>query len=1167
MKNKEKNAVRQYLKDYFVFFEKKKMLFFLFTILLSLIPNQLLAQKKQLTFHFKDVKLEHVLDYIETHSQYVFLYNDHVIDPQKKVTIQAKKTTIKQVLEQLFGKSPVAYTLSSNQIILSKKINTQKINEEKTFSIIKGHVTDSNKDPLIGVNILLKGTTIGCVTDFDGNFQIKVSHKENILIIRYMGYKTIEMPISKQTLPLSITMYEDTEVLDEVVITAMGIERKAKSLTYATQKVKNKELTRSKSVNFINSLQGKTAGMTITPNVSGAGGGSSKIILRGQSSILGNNQPLIVLDGIPLSNGMSQQTSNILNGASRDGGDLLSTINPDDVASMNILKGPNAAALYGSAANNGVIIITTKGGREGKIRVDFSSSTIISTPNQYPKQQNIFAPEIIGTNIAYNAWGNKISKLSDDDMALFPFLTRHPRNNVTDFFSTGQTYNNSIAISGGTSKMSTYFSYANTLQKGLIANNKFNRHNFTFKQSYHALENKLQINLSVNYITQKTTNSPIIGKAKGVLPGLYRTPSAVDLRYFNQNRTVICDEYNPLVTMKNGNRHLIGEEVQHFPWLNQVWINNPYFMLDAISDTKYKERIMLSSTISYQVTPKISVKSRLSYDRVDNENISTEKASIRRDKDQTIAGSYWYSKNKRKELYGDALLSYSDKITDKVSMNATIGTSAKRTSSRNMHLAKYNDSTYVAPNYAWPITGANGSQYEGDKGRLDANDTDTQNNWETAVFATAQIGFDDKIYVDASFRNDWSKAFQQFAKNKEYKSFAYYSLGVNALINEFIKLSKVNELKLRASYSVVGNSVPNVLFAAQSYNPLNGKISSRKMNFDNPKPETTESFEIGLDGRFFDNKLSCGLTFYQAIMKNQFMYISSASGVQKPVNSGKVRNRGLELSASYNFKINNQTTWNTGINMAYNDNKILRTYVASDGTPVEIQVGPKSLGIQSKYLEGGSYGDLYAKSFKYKEGKIMLTGVNPQGSTYEEKYKDARPQLGNEYNRYIGNSTAKFTYGWNNTFTYKNFSFYFLIDGKIGGKVLSLTQAEMDEYGLSQRTADARLKNNGWITLPDGQKITARNYYETIGGEQYDCAYDATNARLREASIGYTFHELFGVSKNLSLSIIGRNLFFLYKKSPIDPDISVSAANGMSGIESFSLPTTRSYGLNIKLTF
>lgn len=471
---------------------------------------------------------------------------------------------------------------------------------------------------------------------------------------------------------------------------------------------------------------------------------------------------------------------------------------------------------------------------------------------------------------------------------------------------------------------------------------------------------------------------------------------------------------------------------------------------------------------------------------------------------------------------------------------------------------KNNDTTYVKPNIAWPMDGANGSQNPLNQARLGGNDSNNQNDWEAAIFATGQIGFFGKGYLDFSIRNDWAKAFQQFAVPSKYKSFPYYSIGGNLLLKETLPfdMEKVNALKLRASYSVVGNSVPNILYAARSFNPLTGAVGARMASFDNPKPETTTGIEFGLDGVLFDNKLDFDLTLYQAIMENQYMVITTSSGVSKPVNSGKVRNRGVEFSTNYNWRFNKNFRWTTGITFAFNDNTILKTYTANDGTNVEVFVGPQSLGIQSKYLVGGSYGDMYGRSFRKNKttGLIELAG-------------NGKPQIDPTYDRFLGNTTAKYTFGWNNTFAYKNFTLYTLLDGKIGGKIISITEAEYDQYGLSQRSADARSTNDGMVTLPDGQKVTAKNYYEAIGENQYDCVYDATNVRLREMSLGYTFQNLLGASKNLTLSVIARNLGFIYKNSPVDPDISVSAANGVGGIESFSLPTTRSFGFNIKVTF
>lgn len=1144
-----------------------KYKFALLSFLFFFIPIVLnaSAQEKWISINFTNTPLGTVLDEISRQTSLSVVYNTKDVDPDKVVSIKASQENLTSVMGRLLKNTNASFSIKDKYLVLfTRETVIPNISQPQNKRIIRGRVTDEQGEPLIGVSVVIKGTATGTITDMNGEYSLEISVDNSVLELSYIGYQKVTLSTAGRT-SFDMVMKEDALVLNEVVITAMGIERKAESLTYATQKVAGKELTRAKDVNFINSLQGKSAGLLITPNSSGAGGGSSKIILRGQSSMLGNNQPLIVLDGIPLANGMSGQTDDLLTGTSRDGGDLLSTINPDDVASMSILKGPNAAALYGSAANNGVIIITTKGGKEGKVKIDFSSNTTFETPLMYPKQQNDFAPEIVGNTIEYNAWGEKISELTDDQLATFPYLTRNPRNNVTDFFNLGQTYNNSIALSGGTEHSSTYFSYANTVQKGLIERNKFTRHSLLLKESYSLFNKRLKIDLSLNYITQCTTNRPVIGKAKGVLPGLYRTPSAVDLRYFNKNRTIIATADDKITqTIKNeqgqvsqqGNSHLIGKPIQNFPWLNQSWINNPYFMLDAMDDEAFKDRIMASFTAKYNIIDGLTAQARISLDKTNSEGTVIDYATIRRDKDQTLAARYWNSRSRYQEIYGDFLLTYNKHI-ENISLSATVGGSLKRTKGRDWSLSKDNDSTYVEPNIPYPNDSWNGSLNPDDKGRVGGSDSYGSKNWETAIFATAQIGFWEKGYIDVSIRNDWCKAFQQFAKGNEHISFPYYSIGGNLLLKELLSFntSQVNNLKLRASYSVVGNAIPNTVYSMRTKNPLSGAWSASGVEFYSPKPETTKAFEVGLDGAFFDYKLDFDLTFYQSIMENQFLKVTSGT-VSMPANTGKVRNRGVEFSANYQTQFSKDFRWTTGLNLAYNDNVILETYQNKEtGAMEELLVGPASLGIVSKYLVGGAYGDLYGKDFKYdKSGKIMLAA-------------NGAPIFESDYTRYLGNTTAKFNFGWHNTFNYKDFSFYVLLDGKIGGKVLSLTEAELDQYGLSQRSADARNTNGGKVFLPDGQEIDARAYYESIGAEQFDCFYDATNLRVREISLGYTFFDLFGISRNLSVSLVARNLGFIYKNSPVDPDMSASAANAVSGIEAFSLPTTRSFGFNIKISF
>ena len=442
--------------------------------------------------------------------------------------------------------------------------------------------------------------------------------------------------------------------------------------------------------------------------------------------------------------------------------------------------------------------------------------------------------------------------------------------------------------------------------------NKFVRHNLLFKQSYNLFNDKLKLDLSLNYVTQKTINRPVIGKAKGSLPGLYLTPSAVDLRYFDKNRTYIADKDDPLVynpaldpTKENDeiNPNLEGVAVQNFPWVNNPYINNPYFMLDAINDEAFRDRIMASFAAKYQILQSLSAQARVSLDKTHDENTVLELATIRVAKNQTVGATYWGSRASHREIYSDYLLTYTEKFKEKISFNVTVGTSFKRIKDHSINMTKTNDNTYFSPNIPYPISGAVGSNKEGFKGSLlYGEDLTPVTNWETAVFATAQIGFWDKGYIDVSFRNDWSKAFQQFATNGKYKSFPYYSVGGNLLLKELLpfNMPKVDAMKLRASYSVVGNSIPAEFYAAQFVNPLSGNVDARNPTFDNPKPETTRAFEVGLDATLFNNKLNFDVTVYQSTMENQFMRITTATGQTKPINSGKTRNRGIEFTTSYN---------------------------------------------------------------------------------------------------------------------------------------------------------------------------------------------------------------------------------------------------------------------------
>ena len=425
---------------------------------------------------------------------------------------------------------------------------------------IKGVVSDVSGEPLIGVSVLVKGTSIGASTNIDGVYSVEVPNNNAVLEFSYVGYQKATLSLANAS-SYDVVMNEETRVLQEVVVTAMGLSRESKTLTYATQTIKNEEVTRIKDNNFINSLQGKSAGLTIVPNNSGAGGGASKIVLRGSTSILGTNQPLIVVDGVPMQDGMgTQATDGMILGGGRSGDDLLSTINPEDIDNMTILKGPNAAALYGSAANNGVIVITTKSGASGSVKVNVSSTTSIETIAMYPRTQQIYG---ISGGDQWSAWGPKIGTRSADEVASAPYLMNSARNAVKDFFNKGVTTTNGVTLSGGTENFRTYFSYNNTYQTGLIPNNKFTRNNVMFKESFSLFDKRININTSLNWIHQKTDNAPVVGKALSALYALYRTPADIDMRYFKHNYKHLGTVADNIVSdPEKGNPKLIGQPVQ-----------------------------------------------------------------------------------------------------------------------------------------------------------------------------------------------------------------------------------------------------------------------------------------------------------------------------------------------------------------------------------------------------------------------------------------------------------------------------------------------------------------------------------------------------------------------------------------------------------------------------
>ncbi len=1056
---------------------------------------------------------------------------------------------------------------------------------EQSANTATGVVYDEAGEPVIGASVRVADNLAqGGSTNFDGEFNIANVKPGTKLKITYVGYN--EVFVVWNGTPLDIHLVPDAKMIDEVVVTAMGIKREEKTLTYAVQTIKNDEVTRIKETNFVNALQGKSAGLTITPNNSGAGGGASRIVLRGSTSILGSNQPLIVLDGVPMTSGMGGQvTDGIDMGGGKSGDDLLSTINPEDIENMTILKGPNAAALYGSAANNGVIVITTKSGATGTVKVDISSSTSIDRIAMHPKQQQWYGITDAGGVYAHNqwaAWGPRIGTRDPLDVAANPWLMNSARESVGDLFQTGVTLNNGITLSGGTENSRTYFSYNNTYQSGVLPGNKFSRNNVMLKESFSLFDKRVNITTSLNWIHQRTDNAPVVGKALSSLFALYRTPADVDMRYFKANYYHLGVAGERFTDPETGNPKLVGQPVQTFNW-NTDYLNNPWWVNKMVNDKQKRDRILGNITLDWTIWKNLKYQTRFSVDMVFNNGLNEEYATMYRAAFDYKGGKYSSDNSRSSDIYNDHMVTWNDRFADKIDVNLAAGGSFTRHYSRSTSIFTGIDTSGV-PNAFVPQNNKNYRPGNPNGSSTSASDSWDYTDWSSALFMTASVGLFDKVYIDGSYRRDWCQAFQQFTEKGDYKSFGYYSFGANVLIDKFFSSQPLwlDQLKWRGSYSVVGNAVPNQFFGRQTINFGTGAISTRPLLFDDPKPETTKAFETGIDAWMFNNKFNIDVTYYNSTLHNQFLTISTPAG-SKPINTGRIRNTGVEISAGYRWAINRDWTWTTNANFAYNDNKILETYMQENGVPYIYETGPKAFHI--KYLEGGKFGDIYVNSFAREEnGNIKVSYQQDANGNID--YANAVPQMASgQYETYVGNTASPYTVGWSNTFTFRNFTFYFLIDGRIGGKVMSLTEPDLDRYGISINSGKARLAAENdpelqyidpagnktlLMYLPDGsgRKISVQRYYETIGqNPMEEHVYDATSFRMRDISLSYSLPNLFGTSKGMTAQFSVKNAFFLYKDSPVDPDISVSAANGYSGIDSYALPTLRSYCITLKFNF
>ena len=665
-----------------------KILLFSLFLFVPFLTNATAQSEIVISLDFANAPLSEVLNEISRQTSLSMVYNAKDVDPNRKVTIHANREKLSKVMTDLLKNTNTTYSVRDNHLVVysTKETPTVHSTMQQKQRTIKGTVSDEYGEPLIGVSVLVQGTTTGTITDIDGNYTLEILNDEAVLEFSYIGYQKISLRVAGAS-SFNIIMKEDAQQLNEVVVTAMGIERKEKSLTYATQQVKGDELMKVQDANFVNALSGKASGVTITPSAGGAGG-ASKILLRGNKSILGNNSPLIVIDGVPMTNNVNGQTgfdggSNLTYSSTSEGSDPLSLVNPDDIESLNILKGANAAALYGSAAANGVLMITTKKGKEGRISINVSSSATFDRPLLTPKIQNVYGATVDPTaeTLSVDSWGKKLSDLTADELNYSGAKLRNTASNddVNDFFRTGATFNNSISVSGGTETVRTYFSYANSYSDGMMRNNNYKRNTLSFRQSYSLFNKKLNVDLSLNYVQAKTKNRPGGGTVMNPLYDLYRMPRNVDLNYYKENYYIengkwTSNEQSYFDSKNNkwttGTVELTGPKQEWAYWQNGM--NNPYWMVNTRNSISEEERAYGYISANYQIIDGLKIQGRLSLDRTKMKGTSERMATTWNISAMEDYGMYGQDLNWINEVYVDALLSYDKQIKD-FSISATTG--------------------------------------------------------------------------------------------------------------------------------------------------------------------------------------------------------------------------------------------------------------------------------------------------------------------------------------------------------------------------------------------------------------------------------------------------------------------------------------------------------------
>lgn len=1103
--------------------KKAKGIRFVLFLFMVVIQATAFAQGgMKITIQKENITVIEALKEVEKQSKLSVGYNDSQLIDKPAINLNLKNIDLEKALSIILKGTGFTYGIKRNYINIIPQPKTGTV----VVKQVTGRVVDEKNEPLIGVNIRVEGTDDGTVTDLEGKYVIKASIG-SILSFTYIGYISSYVKIADKNV-YNIQMSANVEALNEVVVTALGIKREQKALSYNVQQVKSDQLTNVKDANFINSLNGKVAGVNINSSSSGVGG-ASKVVMRGTKSIEQSSNALYVIDGIPMFNfGGGGSMENGSQGVTES----IADINPDDIESISVLTGAAAAALYGSNAANGAIVINTKRGKVGKLQVSVSSNTEFAKPFVLPHFQNRYGTGSSGKagNSTTLSWGTLLNDASRRNY--------EPR----DFFDTGITYTNSITLSTGTDKNQTFFSAAAVNSEGIVPNNRYNRFNFTFRNTTNFLNDRMKLDVGASYIIQNDRNMTNQGAYSNPIVPVYLFPRGDDF-----NLIKVFERWDP------------ARKIKTMFWSQgegDLRMQNPYWIAYRNLRTNDKKRYMLSASLSYDITDWLNISGRV---RVDNSSTKYEQKLYASSNTTLTEGSaqgfYAISKPDETQVYADALANINKRLGD-YSIVVNIGASIV-------------DNKYDELSYRGPIR-ANGIPNVFNVFDLDNTQKKArQDEWEEqtqSIFASAEVGWKSMLYLTLTGRNDWAS---QLA-NSSSTCFFYPSIGLSAVVSEMVKLpSFVDYLKVRGSFSSVGMPYPRNLTSPTFEYDETTQTWKPKTHYPigDLKPERTDSWELGLDMRLFKD-FNLSLSWYLANTFNQTFdpKISVSSGYTTIyLQTGYVRNQGVELSFGYGHTWKKDFRWQSNFTLSHNKNKIIelvKDYIHPEtGEPINkdrLDVG--GLGKARFILKtGGSLGDLYTQSDLKRDDNGMVE-ISPAGTLVTV---NNRPDIK------LGSVFPKCNLAWNNQFSWKGFNISALVTARIGGIVYSATAAAMDQYGVSESSAVAR--DNGGVLVNGRNRVDAQTWFTAIGSQsglpQY-YTYSATNIRLQEAAIGYTLPRkwLHDVC-DIQLSVVGRNLCMIYNKAPFDPEAVATTGNYYQGIDFFMLPSTRNVGLNVKINF